>query len=202
MVEVQKHGFTFEGWVKKILCADKVNCKYTQKWDVPGKIPISIKCIGETNALELSSAVRFWENEKPFLLIIGRWKQIEEIKKIVSIDEIFIDEIILKKLKGDLTLNELKDFNSRIISFYFGKEGQTEGINYARKWKRENKHKIGMITITHKIDSKNQRRLQCNINYKNYLKLFGKPFNKPIFRGNLFQEKINSLSRKFNKDKL
>src|SRR3989344_4919316 len=155
MSEVQNHGFTFENWIKKILCADQPECKYTQKWDIPGKIPISIKCIGKTNALELSSAIRFWKNEKLFLLIVGRWEQIDNTKKIISIDELMIDEITLKKLKGTLTLNELKEFNSKIVSFPSGKEGQKEGIAYAKKWKKEHSNKIGLITLTHKIDSKN-----------------------------------------------
>jgi hypothetical protein len=201
MTEVQKHGFTFEDWIKKILCVNQLDCKYTQKWDIPGKIPISIKCIGKNNALELSSVLRFWEN-KPFLLIVGRWEQAGNIKKIVSIDELMIREDILKKLKGNLTLEELKEFNSKIISFPAGKEGQREGIIYAKKWKKEHADKIGLITITHKIDSKNQRRLQCNINYKNYLKIFGEPSWNPTFRGQLFEEVIISSSRVFNKSKI
>lgn len=198
MTEVQKHGFTFEDWIKKILQEHKKESKYTQKWDISGELPISIKCIGEKNALELSSAVRFWETNNPFLLIVGRWKQMKEFKKIISIDELLISLDILKKLRGNLTLEELKEFNSKIISFPAGKEGQRAGIVYAKKWKKKHAHKIGLITITHKIDSKNQRRLQCNINYKTYLNLFGEPSRKPIFRDHLFDETIKSSTRTFN----
>ena len=43
MSEVQKHGFIFEDWVKKILNVDKLATNYTQKWDVPGcTSPISL----------------------------------------------------------------------------------------------------------------------------------------------------------------
>lgn len=199
MTEVQKHGFAFENWIKRTLGVDKVSSKYTQKWDISGKIPISIKCIGKTNALELSSAIRFWENDKPFLLIVGRWEQVGNVKKIISIDELMIDKKILTKLKGDLKLEELKEFNKKIVSFPSGKKGQEEGISYANKWKEENNPKIGLITITHKIDSKNQRRLQCNINYQNYLKLFGQPSWNNSFRGQSFNGTINSSKRVFNK---
>lgn len=202
MSEVQIHGFAFEKWIKGVLGVDRPDSKYTQKWDIPGKIPISIKCIGKTNALELSSALRFWENDKPFLLIVGRWEQEGKCKKIISIDEILMNNMIISKLKGNLTLSELNEFNSRIVSFPAGKTGQREGITYAKKWKKENAHKIGLITITHKIDSKNQRRLQCNINYQNYLRLFGSPSWKPIFRGNVFNEVIDSACRIFNKRKI
>ena len=197
MSEVQIHGFIFQKWIESVLNENNSPSKYTQKWDIPGKIPISIKCIGKYNALELSSAIRFWETEEPFLLIIGRWEQIGEIKKIVSIDEIFVDNNILKQLKGKLTIEELKEFNKKITSFPAGKKGQEEGINYAKKWKEENNKKIGLITLTHKIDSKNQRRLQCNINYQNYVKLFGEPSWQGIFRGHSFEEEIKSASRTF-----
>lgn len=199
MVEVQNHGFSFENWIKKILCKDNFQCMYTQKWDIPGEIPISIKFIGEKNALELSSAVRFWETEKPFLLIIGRWKQKGNFKEVISIDEILFTKEIMNKLKNDLTIKELKEFNRKIISFPSGKEGQKEGSAYAKKWKQENKDKIGLITITHKIDSKNQRRVQCNINYKNYLNLFGSPSKNISFRNNSFNAQIKSGQRTFNK---
>lgn len=199
MVEVQKHGFTFEKWIKEVLGVDKLDSKYTQKWDIPGKIPISVKFIGKTNALELSSAVRFWENNKPFLLIVGRWEQVGNVKKIISIDELMFDKKILTRLKGSLKLEELKEFNKKIVSFPSGKRGQEEAITYAKKWKEENSHRIGLITITHKIDSKNQRRLQCNINYQNYLELFSQPSGDITFRDQSFNGTINSPKRVFNK---
>ncbi|MDO8563679.1 MAG: hypothetical protein Q7R87_01585 [Nanoarchaeota archaeon] len=202
MSEVQSHGFTFERWIKNVLNVDEPASKYTQKWDILDKIPISIKCMGKSNALELSSAIRFWENDKPFLLIIGRWEQVGAHKTIISIDEILIGDEIMNKLRGSLTLKELKEFNSKIISFPAGKKGQKEGIIYANKWKNENANKIGLITITHKIDSKNQRRLQCNVNYQNYLKIFGQPSWRPLFRGQIFEGTIDSTSRVFNKSKI
>lgn len=58
MTEVQKHGFIFENWIKNILGVKNLTYKYTQKWDIPGKTQISVKCIGLTNALEFGSTVR------------------------------------------------------------------------------------------------------------------------------------------------
>ena len=69
-----------------------------------------------------------------------------------------------------------------------------------KKWKKERKNKMGLLTITHKIDSKDQRRIQYNLNYKNYIKLFGEPSKKTEFRSQNFNQEIDHGSRTF-KDK-
>jgi len=199
MTEVQKHGFIFENWVKSVLGVKKLASKYTQKWDIPGETPISVKCMGLTNALEFGSTVRIWEINETFTIVVSRWKQVRNKKTIKSIDEIDITPEILKKMRGDITLEEIKDFNNKIKSFPAGKDGQNKGITFAKKWKKDRKNKMGLLTITHKIDSKNQRRIQCNLNYTNYVKLFGQPSDKSEFRGHVFNQKIDHDSRKFNK---
>ena len=199
MSEVQEHGFIFENWIKKILRVEKIESKYTQKWDIPDKIPISVKSIGLTNALELGSTVRIWEINKPFSLVIGRWEQNGDKKIIKSIDEINITLEILNKMRGNINLEEIKDFDQKIKKFSAGKNGQIEGIEFAKNWKSERKDRMGLLTITHKIDSKNQRRIQCNLNYKNYIKLFGTPSFETKFRDNNFDQEINHPARIFNK---
>lgn len=198
MTEVQSHGFTFENWIKDILGVKELAYNYTQKWDIQGETPISVKCMGLTNALEFGSAVRIWEIDKAFTLVIGRWQQIGSKKIIKSIDEIDIDSKILSKMRGNITLEELKDFDKNIKLFPPGKDGQKQGIEYAKKWKLERKSRLGLLTITHKIDSKSQRRIQCNINYNNYIKLFGPPSKKIEFRGFVFDKEINHSARIFN----
>ncbi|MDD3175629.1 MAG: hypothetical protein PHU51_04080 [Candidatus Nanoarchaeia archaeon] len=201
MVEVQNHGFIFENWVKKILKVDKLATNYTQKWDVEGEIPISVKFMGLTNALEFGSTVRIWEIEEPFTLVIGRWEQVKDKKIVQSIDEIKITLNHLKLMKGQITLEEIKEFDKKIKRFPAGKEGQKQGIAFAKEWKNERKDRLGLLTITHKIDSKNQRRIQCNINYNNYVKLFGEPSMLVEFRGVKFEQEINHAARIFNKIK-
>ena len=90
MTEVQNHGFVFENWVKAILGVKELAYNYTQKWDIQGETPISVKCMGITNALEFGSTVRIWEINKTFTLVVGRWEQVGFKKIIRSIDEIDI----------------------------------------------------------------------------------------------------------------
>ena len=198
MTEVQNHGFVFENWVKSILGVKEFAYNYTQKWDITSETPISVKCIGLTNALEFGSTVRIWEINETFTLVVGRWEQVGFKKLIRSIDEIDITPEILIKMRGNITLEELKDFDKKIKSFPAGEDGQKKGIEFARKWKAERKAKLGLLTITHKIDSKNQRRIQCNLNYKNYIKLFGQPSKKVEFRGQIFNQEIDHGPRRFN----
>lgn len=198
MTEVQNHGFIFENWVKTILGVKHLAYNYTQKWDIPNSIPISVKFMGLKNALEFGSAVRIWEIDEPFILIIGRWKQTGFKKTIASIDEITITKEMLNKMRGNISIEELKDFDKTIKAFPAGKIGQNEGIKFAKKWKNERKNKLGLLTITHKIDSKNQRRVQCNLNFNNYIKLFGEPSNSNKLRNIIFNQEIYHSKRTFN----
>jgi len=200
MTEVQSHGFIFENWVKNVLGVKELAYKYTQKWDISDETPISVKCMGLTNALEFGSTVRIWEIDEAFTLVVGRWKQAENLKIIKSIDEIVITPEILLKMRGHIDLEEVKDFDKKIKCFVAGKDGQKKAIEFAVNWKSERKDRMGLLTITHKIDSKNQRRIQCNLNYNNYIKLFGNPSGKTVFRGHIFNQEIDHGPRIF-KDK-
>lgn len=200
MTEVQKHGFIFENWVKNVLGVKELASNYTQKWDIPGETPISVKCIGFTNALEFGSAVRIWEINETFTLVVGRWEQVNLKKLVKSVDEIDITPEILKEMKGDISLEEIRNFDKKIKTFPAGEVGQKQGIEFARKWKAERKDRIGLLTITHKIDSKKQRRIQCNLNYNNYIKLFSAPPMKVEFRGHKFIQEINHGPRAFNEE--
>jgi hypothetical protein len=199
MVEVQKHGFIFEDWIKSVLGVEHLAYNYTQKWDIPGELPISVKCMGLENALEFGSAKRIWRINEDFLLIVARWKQSGSQKVIVSIDELLFNASILKKLRGNITLKELQAFDTKVKKFPPGLKGQIDGINFAKQWKQKNAHKMGLLTITHKIDSKSQRRVQCNLNYSNYVKLFGEPSGSLAFRNHPFRHVISSSARTFNK---
>ncbi len=198
MTEVQEHGFIFENWVKQILRIDHLATNYTQKWDIPGELPISVKCMGEFNALEFSSAERMWEIDSDFLLVVARWRQAGPNKIIISIDELLFNRVILKRLRGDVTLDELRAFNDKIKSFPPGRAGQEAGSAFTEHWKIINSHKMGLLNIAAKLDSKTQRRVQCNLNYSNYVSLFGKPSGNLTFRGHKFEQIIKSGPRSFH----
>ena len=153
---------------------------------------------GANKCVRVWQYLRIWEINETFTLVVGRWEQIGFKKIIRSIDEIDITPEILREMRGNISLDEIKELDKKIKSFPAGEVGQKQGIEFAKKWKADRKDKIGLLTITHKIDSKNQRRIQCNLNYKNYIKLFGVPSMKTEFRGYKFMQEINHGPRVFN----
>ncbi len=76
MAERQLHGLQWESHIKKQL--NLSSNSYTSHWDgeLDG-LPLSIKCMGISNALEMSSLLRFWQSP-PFLMIVGWWKDSKE----------------------------------------------------------------------------------------------------------------------------
>src|SRR3989344_1507458 len=136
---------------------------------------------------------------KSFILIVGRWEQIEKRKKFISIDEVKVTPAILKKMKGNISLNEIIKFDKKIRSFPAGKKGQQLGSKFAAQWKAERKHRMGLLNISAKLDSKNQRRIQCNLNYKNYRQIFGEPCMKTVLRNKKFTVEMNHGPRIFKK---
>ena len=102
MAEVQRHGFDFENWVKDTFFAE-FKSSYTQKWDVPSEanhlakipkelnhLPVSIKTCGFGSPIGFSDALRQYNNNGDFLLIVGFWKQDKEYKNFVAIEGVKI----------------------------------------------------------------------------------------------------------------
>jgi hypothetical protein len=165
MAERQAHGFRFEQKIKDILDVNEVK-SYTSKWDIGDSI--SIKFISSRGTIDMGSVVRIFEalERGNWTMILGRHTD----KVCDAVYELFFTEEICKKLMGDLTLQDVVEFDNAIKSFGPGKHNEARA--YAKAWKEENKHKMGMLTIQPKIDSKNQRRVQCGINRTNLEKLF------------------------------
>jgi len=194
MSEVQKHGFIFEDKVLNILGIEKNT--YTNKWDACiNNKNISIKCIGRNNAVELGSLQRFWGAE-PFTMIIGWWEQVDGFhKKITGVDELDFTEEILKKLKGNLTnLDIISAVNTlTLASFPVGEHEKAR--SWFKNWKKEYKDKMGLLTLTGKVDSSSQRRWQCSINKTNYKKLFSERSNIYTYNGVGFSDIESSVRR-------
>lgn len=173
--ESQKHGFIFENQIldEKLNVIRKIwrdiSNNYTSRWDFP---PIQIKSFKIDNiflnsTIELSDIKRNFENNDGYFLILVGYEQIIEknieIKKVVFSDAIFIDSKMLKKLKGEITLDIIENWNKKLKSFPFGKHFE------ARKWASSEREKIKKeypntkYKVRFKIDSNIQRRIQASI---------------------------------------
>jgi len=167
------HGKVFENMIKgangifSFAAADRKRSP-GDKFDIGGRddnslgIPTSIKTSG-TNSVALSDARSFWESldSSPYRIIIGLYEQVENKKIFFEIHELIIKEKYRSALLGRVTLEQVTEFHDKLRGFPSGAHHQ------AREWAKERnanlKAGIGLVTLNPKIDSKNQRRLQCSI---------------------------------------
>lgn len=170
MAERQYHGLEWETSLKKHFGISSNS--YTSHWDgeLDG-IPLSIKCMGISNALEMSSLLRFWQSP-PFIMIVGWWKD-STTKQPVGIQELNFTPEVLTRLRGELTLTEIQEAVEMLNIKHYPLGKHEEARQWFKEWKSKNKSKMGLLTLTGKVDSNSQRRWQCSINKTNFVKLFG-----------------------------
>lgn len=165
MAERQAHGFKFEDKVKETLGIID-SAAYTAEWDIGDNT--SVKYIAGTGSINMASVVRIVKalNNPGWTMILGR----HDNKTCTKVSTIVFDKDTCETILGDLTLEQVQEFEEKIKSFPVGKH--LEARAYAKNWKKENKGKTGLLTINPKIDSKSQRRVQCSINNTVLNKLF------------------------------
>lgn len=190
--ERQKHGFKFEDWVKKTF----FDIYYTSEWDIPKELnpnkkggPISIKTAKWKGGVYFGDAIRQHDITTNFTLIVGFWEERSGKKKIVKITESLITEEDWRRFWGNISREDLLELDKCIKDR--SKNYLTVRIE-AQRLKETISTKSGIITLNPKIDSKNQRRLQCSIPFKHFFRyVVGEP--EPVEDNEfvLWGEKIN-----------
>ena len=160
----------------------------------------------KTNSVGGGDIIRQYKGTKvlDITFIIGRYNQItKKIKEYDKIYEFYINPTHWDLLWNGMQLATLKKFDSYVKSIPKGKEGQ---LANQKLWKEkretiyENEGR-GLMSINAKIDSKKQRRVQCEFNIKEMI-VSGIPYKifTEEYRGiNLPYVQDNSLARTFNK---
>lgn len=201
--ESQGHGFI----VEKEIINSKINIilenhfDYTGEYDIP---PMQIKTLKMqyNNKKEIKSTIEFGsllrkiKSKTPYILIIVGYEQNKNIKKITFSDSIYISEEIINIINGELTVDEVIYLEQSLKSFKTGKHKD------AREWAKQAKIEYNPKTIfdiRFKIDSKNQRRIQCAIDL---IKLYDICKKNLILENKYSISDINSTARKRNKIKL
>lgn len=111
----------------------------------------------------MADARRFFSNQKAFRLLVCRYKQTGKKKEFYEINEIFLTQEILTEIKGNIPYLEVEKFHNSLKDFPVGKH--KEARDFAQNRKRELLENFTTSVILNpKIDSKNQRRLQCSLN--------------------------------------
>jgi hypothetical protein len=168
--EVQQHGLVFERWVRDTFFDGYRPSSYTQRWDIPasanrahGGIPVNPKTARRGTAVDLGDALRQFQIDEPFLLIIGFWEQEGDAKHIVNIIAPTISPEQWRKLWGPVTYADLRRLDALI-------KDPAPPVEETRKRALQAKNSPpfteAIIQVNPKIDDRGQRRLQCSNRYR------------------------------------
>ena len=206
--EVQRHGLVFEQWVRDTFFDGYRPAHYTQKWDIPaaanknhGAVPVNPKAAKYGTPVDLGDALRQFNIEESFILVIGFWQQIGEEKRFVNIVAPRIDPVQWRKLWGPITLADLERLDAVIKDRSLTPE-QARAL--ARKIKSAPPFTQSVIVVNPKIDSKTQRRLQCSVRFDDVFKHLApsghrEALEQPALWGVPFPTAITSKPRAFAK---
>jgi hypothetical protein len=179
MSEVQKHGFSFEQWIRSTFF-DSYEGAYSQKWDVPHDhnrsklvpaefrgLPVSIKTTKFGSPVNLGDALRQFEISEDFVMICGIWRQANRQEKhLVAIGAAKFSASAWRELWAPLKLPEIKELDRTV---------KDRGLSYAEARIRAKAWQAGhpprgdaSLRINPKIDSKEQRRVQCSLPFASY----------------------------------
>lgn len=170
--EVQQHGLVFEKWVRDTFFEGYKPASYTQRWDIPaaanrlhGGIPVNPKAIKYGGAIDLGDALRQYEIDEPFLLIVGFWQQDGPRKKFVNLVAAEIRPEQWRQLWGSITYADLQRYDALIKDVGPPVE---ELRKLALKMKASAPFTGAIIQMNPKIDTHGQRRLQCSLRFNDF----------------------------------
>jgi hypothetical protein len=165
MVRSQEFGFIIENVVRTSVfdLPEKIND--TKHYDIPcqeNKFDttenISIKTSG-SNTICLGDCLRIFNSQQTTLILI-MYKQLNSERKITEIIEVNFNSEFKSLLFGSTKKSEIEELNTFIKSIPNGQPSSEIKKTYK---KLSLQLKKGLLTFNPKVDSKNQRRLQCSI---------------------------------------
>jgi len=166
--EVQQHGLSFEHWVADTFFGGHRPSAPTDKWDIPaaantqhGRIPVNPKATKYGEPVLLGDALRQYDINEPFLLIVGFWKQDGRDKKFVQSLVARIEPEQWRKLWAPVTRKDLEAMDKLVKDT---SRPIAEVRREVLKRKKQPPFSEAVIQLNPKID-KSQRRLQCSISY-------------------------------------
>ena len=197
--EVQAHGLVFEEWVRATFFDGYRPPRYTQAWDIPaaanlrhGGLPVNPKAAKYGTPVDLGDALRQHAVDEPFLLVVGFWRQEGDAKRFVRIVAPRIEPAVWRRLWGPVTLADLRRLDAVVKDRSLS---PAEARAAALKMKSAPPFSESIIVLNPKIDSQNQRRLQCSLRFADLFRhlapgedpapqaepaLWGVPFPAPV----------------------
>ena len=166
MPESQQHGCIWEDFIKKDVYRVTQKIPYTSEFDIPKELNIhspdtsvSIKTT-QSKSVDMGDALRIYNQSGNIDLLVLRYKQEEDEKKLVEIVRCKMPS--REQFFQGVTLEEIQKLQTMIKSVPSGKPDETL-LQSIHTYKESLNSKSGFIHFRPKLDSKNQRRLQCSI---------------------------------------
>lgn len=166
MPESQQHGNIWEDCIKRDVYQITQKIPYTAKYDIPKEYNtrnqnenVSIKTT-QMKSVDMGDALRMYQNSEPTSLLVIRYTQVEEKKKLTEI--INCQMPAKDTLFGTVTLEEVQTLDKMIKSVPKGKPEEAL-LKQIHEYKDTLNKKSGYAHLRPKLDSQSQRRLQCSI---------------------------------------
>ena len=166
----QKHGFDFENEIRTKVFNLNEEINNLNIYDIPAKDNkfnnnenISIKIT--QNVIFCSDILRFYNYDfnQQNTIIVGKYTQIGDIKNINEIIEIDYNQELHTYLFGTITKEIIEKYIQMIKAIPNGKVTKDDRDYYINFKKKLMKDYSMNICINPKVDSRNQRRVQCSI---------------------------------------
>lgn len=166
MPESQQHGYIWEDCIKRDVYQITQKIPYTAKYDIPKEYNtrnqnenVSIKTT-QMKSVDMGDALRMYQNSEPTSLLVIRYTQVEEKKRL---SEIVNCQMPSKEtLFGTVSLEEVQTLDKMIKSVPKGKPEEAL-LKQIHEYKDTLNKKSGYAHLRPKLDSQSQRRLQCSI---------------------------------------
>ena len=171
-MEVQAHGNTYESAViKEITGLSKEEYDalkdngYTDEFDLVKGLIVdydgSIKSTG-SNTIDCADIQKKMQH-KEYNLIVGKYDQVGD-SKVFHTEYVFsIQPEHYNLLWGSMRVDDIDAFVNYVKSIPSGKIAQQDSKVARKIFKEEIQDKKALYSINPKVDSKNQRRVQCSL---------------------------------------
>ena len=130
--------------------------------------------------------------ETDYNLVVGCYSQVGDNKVFYSEYTFYIRPEHEQKIWGRMNYNQLAEYVDYVKNIPAGKQAQQETKTERTVLKNCIEDKNALMKIHPKVDSKNQRRVQCSLKMSDLIKA-RIPYTQKVIR-----ETVHSPSRKFN----
>lgn len=204
-MQVQLHGFKWENEIKSKVYGLPIEKNNTEIHDIPrtkNKVEdanVSIKTTGSETVC-CGDVLRFYDynfNETNQIIIV-KYKQEGTEKVLKEIIEVEYTKEMHEHLFGMLTRKDLEEFEKNVKNV---PKSHPEINRYRKEIQKEKKEVTkntnSKIVLNPKIDSKEQRRVQCSFKLKDVEKFIVSRTTQPVVKGVRITERIESAKRTF-----